>query len=201
MAPCLDLGFILTQGVAIPIVCPPALLDNQPEQYVPLMHRDSHQSHFVIHGSASAFHAEGLCTAAWHSTFERPKLRLYASASMVLGFRVAGSQRSSQICSSGSQHAQLSMAQGRMGFIELGGAIAEAAAACRNFLVADTVAHEMAHLWCGDLVTMAWWSDLWLNAGRSPLAPLWHLPSICAPQTTTQCTTHTDCVSRGAVPA
>jgi aminopeptidase N len=27
------------------------------------------------------------------------------------------------------------------------------------------VAHEMAHLWSGDLVTMAWWDDLWLNEG------------------------------------
>jgi len=28
---------------------------------------------------------------------------------------------------------------------------------------ADTILHEMAHMWFGDLVTMAWWDDLWLN--------------------------------------
>ncbi len=27
----------------------------------------------------------------------------------------------------------------------------------------NTITHEMAHMWFGDLVTMAWWDDLWLN--------------------------------------
>jgi aminopeptidase N len=28
---------------------------------------------------------------------------------------------------------------------------------------AETLLHEMAHMWFGDLVTMEWWNDLWLN--------------------------------------
>jgi alanyl aminopeptidase len=30
-------------------------------------------------------------------------------------------------------------------------------------LVASVMAHEMAHQWFGDLVTMPWWTDIWLN--------------------------------------
>jgi puromycin-sensitive aminopeptidase len=29
--------------------------------------------------------------------------------------------------------------------------------------VAEVIAHELAHMWFGNLVTMAWWDDLWLN--------------------------------------
>jgi alanyl aminopeptidase len=31
--------------------------------------------------------------------------------------------------------------------------------------MAEVIAHELAHQWFGDLVTMAWWDDLWLNEG------------------------------------
>ena len=38
-------------------------------------------------------------------------------------------------------------------------------AAARDEVLArtNTIAHEMAHMWFGDLVTMQWWDDLWLN--------------------------------------
>ena len=38
---------------------------------------------------------------------------------------------------------------------------------------ANTILHEMAHMWFGDLVTMTWWDDLWLNESFAEWAAHW----------------------------
>ncbi|MFI6081340.1 aminopeptidase N [Streptomyces sp. NPDC051217] len=53
---------------------------------------------------------------------------------------------------------------------------------------AETILHELAHMWFGDLVTMEWWNDLWLNesfATYTSIACLAHAPDSRWPQSWT----------------
>jgi len=48
----------------------------------------------------------------------------------------------------------------------------------QKLYVATVIAHELSHMWFGDLVTMAWWDDLWLNESFATLMETYAVDKI-----------------------
>lgn len=56
--------------------------------------------------------------------------------------------------------------------------VAEDGSDAQRERVATVVAHELAHQWFGNLATMAWWSDLWLNESFATYMATWSVNKL-----------------------